>query len=104
MRKGMSETLMIVVSAIIILIVALVLITMFSSSITPLGNLAQAKNNCMVQAKSTCASTGALPVTWAVQSVKTSDSDALLSCKSLWSDCDCCPQSASETCLKCNFG
>ena len=90
MKKGMSATLMIVVTAIIVLIIALVLITIFSGSITPLASLAQSKNNCRVQAESTCPSTGALPATWGIASLKVPDSDQLKSCQELWNGCTTC--------------
>ena len=91
-RKGMSTTLNVVVTAIVVLIIALVLITIFSGAITPLASLAQARNNCMVQGKTTCDSTGALPITWEIKSLKVADSDILQSCKELWSECKTCAE------------
>lgn len=92
-RKGMTDTLTIVVSAIIILIIALVLITIFSGSITPVASLGQAKNNCQIQGQTTCGSTGALPATWSIKSLKVADTTELQSCLQLWK---------CETCASCD--
>ncbi len=91
-KKGMSATLMIVVTAVVILIIALVLITIFSGSITPLASLAQAANNCRVQGQTTCDSTGALPATWGIKSLKVADSTELQSCQKLWQGCNTCAE------------
>ena len=88
-KKGMTATLMIVVTAIIVLIIALVLITIFSGAITPLASLAQAQNNCRIQAETTCTSTGSIPATWGISSLKVPDSDQLKSCQELWT-CNTC--------------
>jgi galactitol-specific phosphotransferase system IIC component len=94
-KKGMSATLMIVVTAIIVLIIALVLITIFSGAITPLASLAQAKNSCQVQAETTCTSTGGLPATWSISSLKVPDDADLHSCQELWA-CNSCSACQSK--------
>lgn len=65
-RKGMSTTLVVAVTAIIILIVALVVLTIFGGVMNPYGTLADARNNCINQGRTTCATTGTLPITWNV--------------------------------------
>ena len=62
--KGMSTTLVIIVAAVVILVTALVLLTIFASSMTPIGSITQAQNQCALQARQLCETTGALPPTW----------------------------------------
>lgn len=64
MVKGMSDTLAVVVAAIVILITALVIITIFSGSISPVGGIVEARSNCKIQAQTSCAAAGQLPETW----------------------------------------
>lgn len=62
--KGMSTTLVIIVTAVVVLVTALVLLTIFGGSMTPIGSITQAQNQCALQAKQLCETTGALPPTW----------------------------------------
>lgn len=102
-RKGMSTTLTVVVTAIIVLIMALVLITIFSSAITPLATIAQATENCRIQGQATCDTTGSLPVTWGTSTLKDPQSNALTSCQALWEGCNACRcgTNAPGTCIAC---
>ena len=67
--KGMSTTLVIIVAAVVILVTALVILTIFGTSMTPLGTLQEAKNHCTIIGKSSCELTGQLPLTWTINSV-----------------------------------
>lgn len=62
--QGMSQTLYIIVAAVVILVSALVILTVFGSGINPLASISSAESSCMINAKSTCDLTGQLPMTW----------------------------------------
>ncbi|MFH1444955.1 MAG: hypothetical protein ABIF08_00555 [Nanoarchaeota archaeon] len=64
--KGLSQTLYLIVAAIIILIVALVLLTMFGGTMQHVGSFAQAKSICEQEASFTCKTTGTLPSSWSI--------------------------------------
>ncbi len=61
-KKGMSTGLRVAVTAIVILIVALVVLTIFGG--IPIGTLVDAKNNCLNQGQISCSAAGSLPITW----------------------------------------
>ena len=61
----MRMSLELVVIAIVILVVALVMLTIFSTGITPIGALTDFTNNCRNAGKLSCETTGAAPFTWA---------------------------------------
>lgn len=65
----MNTTLSVVVSAIVILITALVVITIFSGGITQVGTLGQAKTLCETNFRTICLSTGQTPTTWDIKSM-----------------------------------
>jgi hypothetical protein len=62
--KGMSATLWIVVSALVLVIVAIVVLTIFGTGMGPFSTITDFKNNCITQGKATCASSGFLPLSW----------------------------------------
>ena len=62
----MNTTLAVVVSAIVILITALVVITIFSGGMQQIGTISQAKTLCTTNFITTCQSTGQTPPTWTV--------------------------------------
>ena len=64
MTKGLSQTLWIVIVIVVLLVVALVVLTIFGTSIGQFASIADAGNNCRIQATATCAATGQPPVTW----------------------------------------
>jgi hypothetical protein len=66
----MNITLTVVVAAIVILITALVVITIFGSGMTNVGTMAQAKAFCETQCRTTCEITGNPPTTWNVPNVR----------------------------------
>ncbi len=71
--KGMSHTLVIVVSAIVILVAALVIITIFGSGVQQVASLAQAEAICRASAESSCKSANTMPPTWYAPTVKYND-------------------------------
>ncbi|MFH1444956.1 MAG: hypothetical protein ABIF08_00560 [Nanoarchaeota archaeon] len=95
MRKGLSQTLYLVVVAVVLLIVALVLLTIFNIGIGPVGGLTEARNNCNLQGKSSCQATGVLPINWEFETIVNPDyptvtgSKAFTSCDSLTTTHDC---------------
>jgi hypothetical protein len=66
----MNMTMELVVAAIVVLIVALVVITIFGGSITPIGGMTSADSICRTQAKSSCMSGCTMPLTWNLPTVK----------------------------------
>ncbi|RLJ09265.1 MAG: hypothetical protein DRP13_00635 [Candidatus Aenigmatarchaeota archaeon] len=109
--KALSTTILIVVSAVVILIAALVVLTIFGGGMGQVSTLTQFKNNCIIQAKTTCSSFGAMPPTWdldvSVSGTKTSCSKevGLANCDDvcvqvLKGNCqaDCLPQNKISMC------
>jgi len=84
----MNTTLAVVVSAIVILITALVVITIFSGGITQVGTLSQAKTLCSTQFITMCQSTGQRPVTWDIKNMNVNGE--IVSCATAAS-CKCSP-------------
>lgn len=89
----MNIALTVVVSAIVVLIVALVVLTIFSGGAGQIGGLTSPEAVCKNQGASSCASTGQLPFTW---NVETANKDnKMVSCETLLEDC--------KTCKACGF-
>ena len=82
----MNITLTVVVSAIVILITALVVITMFGGTVTTFSTISEATNNCRTTGKIACETTGQLPFTW---NTKFKAGDSVTDCKTL-AQCDSC--------------
>ncbi len=68
--RGISETLWIIVAAIVIMVTALVVLTIFSSGISNFTTLSQAAAFCETQGRASCGATGQLPPSWGAQTVK----------------------------------
>lgn len=60
----MKESIAIVIGAIVILVIALVLLTIFGQGMNPVGNFAQQANLCRSSASSSCTITGDVPPGW----------------------------------------
>ena len=84
----MNTTLAVVVSAIVILITALVVITIFSGGAGQIGGLTNAQSVCQTQGRSACTSTCNLPLTWNVPTVN--NNGVLQSCKDATSGVSTC--------------
>jgi hypothetical protein len=61
MSKGMSESLVIVVAAIVILIVALIVLTIFGVGMKTATSIYDAQNQCNAMCTSSCKATGQPP-------------------------------------------
>jgi hypothetical protein len=72
--KGMSMTLWIVISAVVIVVVALVILTIFGSSMGGISNVIEFRRNCEMVGRTSCGATGFLPLTWS-QNVKVGNSE-----------------------------
>jgi hypothetical protein len=66
----MNTTLAVVVSAIVILITALVVITIFSGGMGQIGTFSQAKTICASQAAASCAMNCQMPITWSATNMR----------------------------------
>jgi hypothetical protein len=71
--KGMSQTLVIIVAAVVILVTALVLLTIFGSGIAPVASITEVRNNCQTIGDASCSATGQLPPTWNAKIYKVGD-------------------------------
>jgi 3',5'-cyclic AMP phosphodiesterase CpdA len=79
----METTLAVVVSAIVILITALVVITIFGGGVGQVGTLSNSQSICEAQARSSCSATGQMPLAWSTPSVNQPDAEGknhLVSC------------------------
>ncbi len=96
----MNTTLAVVVSAIVILVTALVVITIFSGGAGQIGSITNAQSICQTQGRSSCLSTGQLPLTWEIPTVSIPASDGvniMVSCS------DERVTNCRETCENCNY-
>ncbi len=66
MAKAMSQTMWIVIGALVILVVALVVLTIFTGGVGKAGALSRFRENCQLQWKSSCSSLCAMPITWTI--------------------------------------
>jgi hypothetical protein len=67
--KAMSQTLYIVVAAMVIMVTALVVLAIFFPAMVPAASLADAKNLCLTKATSACAAFNTMPPDWNVVNV-----------------------------------
>lgn len=83
--KAMSQTLYIVVAAIVIMVTAIVVLAIFFPAMVPAAALADAKNLCLTKATSACAAFKTMPPDWNVVNVvvRTGDSSEIKSCAGL---------------------
>ena len=88
--KGLSTALRIAMIALVLLIVAVVILTIFADIIFGVSSLAEARNNCDLQAQTTCDTSGSLPVTWGVKSARTDQ--GVMSCQELKNGCASCQE------------
>ena len=62
--KGISTTLWIIIAAILALVVGLILLTMFGSSVASFASLADARNFCKNQCTISCNTLNQMPINW----------------------------------------
>ena len=100
MKKGMTQTLQLVVAAIVVLIVALVLLTIFSGGIRQVATMTEARALCGTEGATTCATAGSLPVSWSVAMWYVQAEGRTVSCLELMREvCD-----DPSSCGGCGFG
>ena len=85
--KGLSTTLFLVVSAVVMLVTALVIITIFGGGMTQFASISDNMNHCTMTGSSSCSTVGQLPITWGLNNIK--DGNDLKSCGSLLSCYKC---------------
>ncbi len=66
MARGMSQTMWIVIGALVILVVALVVLTIFTGGVGKAGALSKFRENCELQYRSSCSSLCTMPITWTI--------------------------------------
>ncbi len=82
MAKGITNTMWVVIASLVILIVALVVLTIFSGGLRPIQPLTSFAGNCQVQARTSCQSIGILPVNWEIPvPVNDGGQQKLMSCR-----------------------
>ncbi len=101
----MRVSILIVVSAIVVLVIALVLLTIFSTGIGPIGTITGARTQCAEIGRSTCTATQTLPANWAIPSMRVNEGGQVLlrSCAYLMKDTSCGADLARQTCYTCQF-
>ncbi len=88
MRRGISETLWIIVAAIVIMVTALVVLTIFSGGISNVSQFTAAKSTCVTQYTVSCKTTGQAPASWQAKTVR-DENGVLTSCSVVASGCLC---------------
>jgi hypothetical protein len=71
----MNTSLELVVVAIILLVTALVILTIFGNSLIPVTDFASARSICYQSGASSCVLTGQLPGTWNSQNIRYKDTN-----------------------------
>jgi hypothetical protein len=71
--KGMSQTLYIVVAAIVVLVAALVVITILAGGVQQVASITQAQALCQTSAAASCSTANAMPPTWNSDTVRIGD-------------------------------
>lgn len=91
--EGISQTLWIVISAVVIIVVALVILTIFGTNIRTVTSLAEVDSLCSSLCQVTCGgrtSGTALVITWSVPMYQVTGETRLYSCaERLKTDCRC---------------
>jgi len=88
-RLGLTTTLWIIIGAVIVVVVALVLLTIFGRGMLGITSLADFRKNCEVTGRASCQTVSYLPLTW---EVNTPIDNKPASCATEWSctSCDTC--------------
>ncbi|MBU0898659.1 MAG: hypothetical protein KKB03_04120 [Nanoarchaeota archaeon] len=94
--KGLSQTLYLVVVAVVILIVALVLLTIFSVGLGGVVELSKAQGFCGTEGATSCKATGGLPVDWIVPKYNV-EGTGLVPCATILCE------DGTDTCETCGF-
>lgn len=92
----MNTTLAVVVSAIVVLITALVVLTIFSSTIGNFSTITQAKTWCASTYISSCQISGGDPPLWNTKNIRVGDQ--VMSCADAGTGCTCDAAARRATC------
>ncbi|MFH1294752.1 MAG: hypothetical protein ABIH90_02305 [Candidatus Aenigmatarchaeota archaeon] len=84
--KGLSQTLWIVMAAVVVIVIALVMLTIFGGGIAPITTLTEFTNQCKNTAAISCQTTGLMPLNWNAQ---VNIGGSLKSCASELSEMSC---------------
>ena len=91
--KGISQTLMIIVTAIVVLVAALIVLSIFGQGIGPMLDITQARNVCIQEASATCQAVHTMPPTWdtATKTYNENGKTVTKTCKNIpgLGSCDC---------------
>ena len=90
--KAMSQTLVIVVAVVVILVTGLIVMAIFNQAASNVMPMFQAKAICQTEASGSCAGFDKLPATWNVQNKKYLDEkgeETTGSCANLFSGQEC---------------
>jgi hypothetical protein len=85
----MRTELELVIIAIMLIVAALVVLTIFGGGMSQFGNLANAKANCINSGKTSCETTGMTPFNWNTKNIQKPDG-GYTSCSELvgdWANC-----------------
>jgi predicted PurR-regulated permease PerM len=85
--KGLSTTIILVVTVVVILVAALVVLTIFAQGIQTVATITQAQTMCSTEASISCPM-GWPPTTWTTATKRIQATNELRSCDSLV-DCKC---------------
>jgi hypothetical protein len=85
--KGLETTLWIVIAAILALIIALVLLTMFGTSVASFSTLTDANNFCNNQCQISCKTLQQIPLGWATNKIKVAGD--VKTCQDIVGSCNC---------------
>ena len=101
-EKGVSKTLWIIVTAVVVLVVALVLITIFGNIIGRFGSVTEATQFCKLSGRNSCNAAGSLPFDWEAPTI-TITGQSPITCKALLNDCNACPGVTTTGSKACTF-
>ena len=96
--KGISQTLYLIVVAVVLIVVALVLLTIFSGGIQTVVEFSEAQNLCSTTAGTSCKTGAGLPVDWTIPKHVVKDR-GLMSCKMIFDEVS----GICNTCEECGF-
>ena len=71
--KAMSQTIYIVVAAVVIIVTGILVLAIFQGALAPAVGLTEAASLCQTQATLSCNSMNQMPPTWNTKNMKTTD-------------------------------
>ena len=96
--KGMSETIVIVITVVVILVAALVLLTIFGTGMANVTTISQAASICISSAQTSCLTTNTWPPsTWYSPTVKLNGNP--ISCNNAVTGCGSCDDLRAGKCV-----